>query len=102
MLKAQPTTLEIEKQLFRNEKDQETARCRLYRAQDKLEVLIKQEHMSPRQRRRAASAAATEENRLTKNYIREIFEKAQLDISIGNVRHYPSRGRYNIPHTIRE
>jgi hypothetical protein len=94
--KEQQNSLDLQKQLFRNEKDQETARCRLYMAQDRLTRFDaqqqKQQQKSPSRRRRS-----------TKNYIDELFEKAQLNITIGNVKSVPQeRGRYSIPHTIRE
>jgi hypothetical protein len=98
----QQNSLEIQKQLFRNEKDQETARCRLYLAEDRLKRFDeqKQQYKSPAQRRRSAT---TKERREAKNYIDELFEKAQLNIAIGNVQTLPQeRRRYSIPHTIRE
>jgi hypothetical protein len=99
----QQDSLEIQKQLFRNDKDQETARCRLYMAQDRLARFDAQQHTpqkSPVRRRRSATAS---ERRQAKNYIDELFEKAQLNITIGNVQPVPqARGRYSIPHTIRE
>lgn len=95
-LKKQQDSLDVQKQLFRNEKDQETARHRLYLAQDRLKRFDEQKQekkpqKSPAQRRRA-----------TKNYIDELFENAQLSVAIGNVQNFPSRRRYSIPHTIRE
>jgi hypothetical protein len=93
----QQDSLDIQKQIFRNEKDQETARHRLYLAQDRLKRFDlatqkqKQPQKSPAQRRRS-----------TKNYIDELFEKAQLNVAVGNVQNVPSRRRYSIPRTIRE
>jgi hypothetical protein len=95
-LKKQQDSLEVQKQLFRNEKDQETARHRLYLAQDRLKRFDEQkqekkQQKSPAQRRRS-----------TKNYIDELFENAQLSVAIGGVQNAPARRRYSIPHTIRE
>ncbi len=48
-----------------------------------------------------ARAAAAEERRMAKNYINEVFEKAQLDISLGKGQVFGERGRYSIPRTKR-
>ncbi len=96
--KEQQNSLEIQKQLFRNEKDQETARCRLYMAQDRLTRFDAQQ-----QKQQKPQKSPAQRRRSTKNYIDELFEKAQVNITIGNVKSVPQeRGRYSIPHTIRE
>ena len=95
-LKKQQDSLEVQKQLFRNEKDQETARHRLYLAQDRLKRFDEQKQEKKPQKSPAQS------RRSTKNYIDELFEKAQLSVAIGGVQNAPARRRYSIPHTIRE
>jgi hypothetical protein len=94
-LKKQQDSLEIQKQIFRNDKDQETARHRLYLAQDRLKRFDEQKQEKPQK-------SPAQRRRQTKNYIDELFEKAQLSVAIGNVQNFPARRRYSIPHTIRE
>jgi hypothetical protein len=94
--KTDQLTLEYHKQVFRNEKDQETARCRFYLAQDRLARFNTHTSKSPVRRRRSTQL---QEN---KNYVEDVFQKAQLEIAIGNGKNFPSRGRYSIPRTIRE
>jgi hypothetical protein len=95
-LKKQQVSLEIQKQIFRNEKDQETARHRLYLAEDRLKRFDEQKQQKQPQKSPAQS------RRSTKNYIDELFEKAQLSVAIGGVQNFPARRRYSIPHTTRE
>jgi hypothetical protein len=94
-LKQQQVSLEVQKQLFRNEKDQETARHRLYLAEDRLKRFDEQKQDKPQK-------SPAQRRRQTKNYIDELFENAQLSVAIGNVQNFPARRRYSIPHTIRE
>ncbi len=96
---AEKDSVVFHKIMFRNEKNQETARTRLYLAQDRLARFNAHHNKSPAQRRRPASA---KERREANNYIDELFAKAQLNVAIGNVPNVPSRRRYSIPHTIRE
>lgn len=93
---AEKDSVVFHKIMYRNDKDQETARTRLYLAQDHLQA---HHSKSPMTRRRSATH---KERREASNYIEELFKKAQLDVAIGNVPNVPSRRRYSIPHTIRE
>jgi hypothetical protein len=81
------------KQVFHNEKAQEVAQCQIYRIEDRLAHNKK----SHRQRR----IEAIEARKIAKNYAQEVFDKAQLAISIGQGKLYPERGRYSIPRTAR-
>ncbi len=96
---AERDSLEFHKVMFRNEKSQETARTRLYLAQDRLDRFHAQQNKSPVRRRRSTSS---KQHREASNYIDELFKTAQLNVAIGNVPNIKSRGRYSIPHTIRE
>jgi hypothetical protein len=99
------------KEVYANEKAQELAQCRVYREEDKFERLLDWQQKRAEKRRmsrkeRAADkvktrAAVAEERRMAKNYIDEVFEKAQLDISLGKGQVFGERGRYSIPRTKR-
>jgi hypothetical protein len=85
--------LSYSKQVFQAEKELEKAQCRIYRIEDKL-AYNKKSH-------RERLAEAIEARKLAKNYTQEVFDKAQLAISIGQGQIYPERGRYSIPRTTR-
>lgn len=108
---AEQARLAYAKELYNNEKIQELAQCRVYREEDKFERLLDWQQKRAEKRRmsrkeRAADkvktrAAAAEERRRIKNYAQEVFEKAQLDISLGKGTIHGERGRYSIPRTKR-
>ena len=108
---ADAARLAYAKEVFNNEKIQELAQCRVYREEDKFERLLEYQQKRTEYRRmsrkqRAAKkikdrAAANEERQRLKNYTQEVFDKAQLAISLGNGQIHGERGRYNIPRTKR-
>lgn len=108
---ADEARLAYAKEIYKNEKAQEVAQCRIYREEDKLDRFLdwKQERAKKRsmsRKDRAAykvkvRAAAAEERQRIKNYAQEVFEKAQLDISLGKGQIHGERSRYSIPRTKR-
>jgi hypothetical protein len=108
---AEQARLAYAKELYNNEKIQELAQCRVYREEDKFERLLDWQQKRAEKRRMSrkeraadkvkARAAAAEERRMVKNYAQEVFEKAQLDISLGKGQVFGERGRYSIPRTKR-
>jgi hypothetical protein len=111
MKEAEQARLAYAKELYNNEKIQELAQCRVYREEDKFERLLDWQQKRAEKRRMSrkeraadkvkARAAAAEERHMAKNYIDEVFEKAQLDISLGKGQVFGERGRYSIPRTKR-
>jgi hypothetical protein len=108
---AEQARLAYAKEVYNNEKIQELAQCRIYREEDKFERLLDGQQKRAERRRMSrkeraadkvkARAAAAEERHMAKNYIDEVFEKAQLDISLGKGQVFGERGRYSIPRTKR-
>lgn len=109
---ADDARLAYAKEIYSNEKAQEKAQCRVYREEDKFERLLdwqrertQKRRMSRKQRatdKVKSRADAAEEQRQIKNYPQEVFEKTQLDISLGKGRIHGERGRHSIPRTKRE
>jgi hypothetical protein len=81
------------KQVFQADKELEKAQCRIYRIEDKLAYNKKSD--------RERIAEAIEGRKMAKTYAQEVFDKAQLSISLGQGQIYPERGRYSIPRTTR-
>lgn len=81
------------KQVFQADKELEKAQCRIYRIEDKLAYNKKSD--------RERIAEAIEGRKMAKNYTQEIFDKAQLAISLGHGQIHPERSRYSIPRTFR-
>ena len=81
------------KEVFQADKELEKAQCRIYRIEDKL-AYNKKSH-------RERLAEAIEGRKMAKNYAQEVFDKAQLAISLGQGQIHPERGRYSIPRTTR-
>jgi hypothetical protein len=81
------------KEVFWADKELEKAQCRIYRIEDKLAYNKK----SYRER----LTEEIEGRKLAKNYAQEVFDKAQLAISLGQGQIHPERGRYSIPRTTR-
>jgi hypothetical protein len=111
MKEAEQARLAYAKELYNNEKIQELAQCRVYREEDKFERLLDWQQKRAEKRRMSrkeraadkvkARAAAAEERHMAKNYAQEVFDKAQLDISLGKGQVFGERGRYSIPRTKR-
>jgi len=103
------------KEILQNEKIQELAQCRVYREDDKFERIVCEQQKRAEFRRdlrrmsrkaraekkAADRAAAAEERRQLKNYTQEVFDKAQLSISLGQNQVFGERARYSIPRTKR-
>jgi hypothetical protein len=108
---AEQARLAYAKELYNNEKIQELAQCRIYREEDKFERLLDWQQKRAEKRRMSrkeraadkvkARAAASEQRHFIKNYAQEVFDKAQLDISLGKGQVFGERGRYSIPRTKR-
>lgn len=90
---ANEANLAYTKQIFHNEKAQEVAQCHIYRIEERLAHNKK----SHRQRR----LEELEARDMANNYAQEVFDKAQLAISVGQGQIHPERGRYSIPRTTR-
>ena len=112
MKEAEQARLAYVKEVYANEKIQELAQCRVYREEDKFERLLDWQQDRAEKRRMSrkeraahkvkARAAAAEERHRIKNYAQEVFEKAQLDITLGKGQVFGERGRYSIPRTKRQ
>jgi hypothetical protein len=81
------------KQVFQAEKELEKAQCHIYRIEDKL-AYNKKSH-------RERLDEVIEGRKMAKTYAQEVFDKAQLAISLGQGQIHPERGRYSIPRTTR-
>jgi predicted acylesterase/phospholipase RssA len=91
--KAEEASSAYIKRVFENEKAQEVTQCRIYR----IENNIAHNKKSYRQR----MAETMEGIKMAKNYAQEVFDKAQLAISLGQGQIHPERSRYSIPRTTR-